>query len=217
MQKKDIIVLGLGIFGAETAKELYKMGHSVLAVDRVKSVINSIVNDVTEAVVADSSDIEALKELEAGKFDIAVVSMSSSLEQMILTVSNLRKLGTKKIIAKADQKIHEEILLKIGADEVVMPNREMAKKTAEKITSPGILDVINVDSEIQLVSVIVNKRFDGKNLLEIDFRNRYGVSVIMIKKNGGRARLVTSPAVILNEGDELVVAGKEKDIIELFS
>jgi len=214
---KDILVLGLGIFGSETAKYLTEMGKAVLAVDKSHKAVNEIKNDVNEAMVADATDPAAMEEIGAGEFDLVVVGMSNSLEAMILAVTNLKKLGVKKIIAKADSVLHAEILLKIGADEVILPDKEVAYKTAEKICNPGIEDMLKIDDSVQLANVTVDEKLDGKSLLELDLRKNYGITVVAVNKNRNKATLVTSPSTIINKGDKLVVAGEEKAILELFS
>jgi trk system potassium uptake protein TrkA len=142
--------------------------------------------------------------------------MSSNFEQALLTLSELKKLGAKHIIAKANRKIHEEILLKIGADEVILPEREMAKRLADRLSRPALMDVLTVEGDITLATVTIPEKMHGKSLLELDLRKNFQISAVMIKKNGAKTNIITNPNLKLNKGDELTVAGREEDIQKAF-
>ncbi len=210
--KQDIAVLGLGIFGYRLATSLFKLGHSVLAVDKNPQIVDQIKEDVTEAVVADVTDHTVLVELSINKFDTVVLGMSNDFEQTILTLADLKKLEVKHIIAKANRKIHEEILFKVGADEVILPEREMAEKLAYKIDRPGIGEMLSIDSDIRLINVNVPEKFDGKTLKEIDLRQNYGLNAIMLKRKGEKAGFITTPEEVLRKDDELLVIGDKSSI-----
>lgn len=210
--KQDVAVLGLGIFGYRLATSLFKLGHSVLAVDKNPQIVDQIKEDVTEAVVADVTDHTVLVELSINKFDTVVLGMSNDFEQTILTLADLKKLEVKHIIAKANRKIHEEILFKVGADEVILPEREMAEKLAYKIDRPGIGEMLSIDSDIRLINVNVPEKFDGKTLKEIDLRQNYGLNAIMLKRKGEKAGFITTPEEVLRKDDELLVIGDKSSI-----
>jgi trk system potassium uptake protein TrkA len=210
--KKDIAVLGLGIFGYRLATSLFKLGHSVLAVDKNPQIVDQIKEDVTEAIVADVTDHSVLVELSIDKFDTVILGMSNDFEQAVLTLADLKKLNVKHIIAKANRKIHEEILFKVGANEVILPEREMADKLAYKIDRPGVGDMLSIDSDISLVNIKVPDKLDGKSLMEIDLRKNYGLNAVMIKRKGEKAGFITTPQEILRKGDELLVIGDKSSI-----
>jgi len=216
MSEKNYAVIGLGIFGYRLAVELFELGNKVLAVDRNRKLVEQIKEKVSEAVVADASDYDALEELKIQDFQTVIVGMSDNLEQLILCVTNLKKLGVEKVIAKANRKIHEEILLKIGADEVVLAEREMAEKLAHKLDRPDILEIIDVDSEVKLVSVKLGKKFAGKTLKDLKLREKYNINAILLKHKDKPIRLITDPNIKFQEGDELYVAGSEKDLYKVF-
>ncbi|MGE4497028.1 MAG: TrkA family potassium uptake protein [Deferribacterales bacterium] len=215
--KKDIAVLGLGIFGFRIATELSRKGHNVLAVDRDKTVVEQIKDNVTEAVIADVTDHGTLTELGIEKFDIVIIGIGSSFEQALLTLADLKKTGCKHVIAKANRKVHEELLLKIGADEVILPEREVAKRLADRISRPDMMEILTVDGEVSLINVAIPARMEGKSLLELDLRKEYQINAVMVKKNGSKTSIITNPNMVLHEGDELIVAGKEEDIIKAFA
>jgi trk system potassium uptake protein TrkA len=215
--KKDIAVLGLGIFGFRIATELTRKGHNVLAVDKDKVIVEQIKDNVTEAIIADVTDHGTLSELGIEKFDIVIIGIGSSFEQALLTLADLKKMGCAHVIAKANRKVHEELLLKIGADEVILPEREVAKRLADRISRPDMMEILTVDGEVSLISVAIPARMEGKTLLELDLRKEYQINAVMIKKNGSKTSIITNPNMKLHEGDELIVAGQEEDIIKVFA
>ena len=216
MSEKNYAVIGLGIFGYRLAVELFELGNNILAVDRNRKLVEQIKEKVTEAVVADASDYDALEELKIQDFKTVIVGMSDNLEQLILCVTNLKKLGVERIIAKANRKIHEEILLKIGADEVVLAEREMAERLAHRISRPDILKIIDVDSEVKLVNVKLGKKFAGKTLKDLKLREKYNINAILLKRKDNPIKLITDPDIRFQEDDELYVAGNEDDIYKIF-
>jgi len=216
MSEKNYAVIGLGIFGHRIAVELFELGNKILAVDRNRKLVEQIKEKVTEAVVADASDYDSLEELKIQDFKTVIVGMSDNLEQLILCVTNLKKLGVERIIAKANRKIHEEILLKIGADEVVLAEREMAERLAHRISRPDILNIIDVDSEVKLINVKLGKKFAGKTLKDLKLREKYNINAILLKRKDTPIKLITYPDIKFQEDDELYVAGNEDDIYRIF-
>lgn len=213
---KDVLVIGLGIFGYELAVKLAKEGLNVLAVDKNTKIINQIKDEVTDALVADAANEEALKELSVDKFDKIILGLSSNFESLILCITYLRKLGAKNIIAKASTNIQKEILLKIGADEVILPEKEIATKLAEKIARPNILDFFELGDETAVATIKVPEKFYNKSLSEIDLRRKHNITAIILIRDG-RAKLIKDASLKLEKGDELVVAGEEDSIKKVFS
>lgn len=217
MKKQDIAVIGLGTFGKELALKLGEMGHNVLAVDIDEKRVNEIKDRVPEAVVADATDIEVLEELRLNNFNIIVLGMSSSFESIVLTLTLLKKLGAKKVYVKANTDIQSEILLKIGADRVILTDKEAAHDLAIKITLPDIHEVLEIDDKINLVEIKIPQKMDGKSLRELDLRKKYNINAFIYKKADGQANLITDASLKLHEGDILLVAGDKDKIIEAFA
>ncbi|MBC7196266.1 MAG: TrkA family potassium uptake protein [Deferribacterales bacterium] len=213
--KKDIAVLGLGIFGSYIAKECYRNGHSVLAVDKNKMVVEQIKDEVTEAICANVTDEDTLKELAINKFDAVVLAMSGNFESLILTLTYLKKMEAKNIICKANTKIQEEILYKIGADSVVLPEQEVAKKVASKINFENFFEMIELEDGLKIADVAANKSLIGKTIKELDLRNRYDLNVLAVKRDGQKLRLMVNPNYKIEEGDELIIAGSEENIFKI--
>ncbi len=214
--KLDIAVIGLGTFGFELAVQLAQNGHGVLAIDIDEKKINAIKDLVSVAVVADVVEEQVLRKLEMEKFDIIIFSMSSALETIILAITHLKKMNAKYIIGKANTRLKKEILLKLGADEVVLPEIATAIRLTDKITHPSILEKFQIDYKNSLLEVKIPERFIGKSLKKLDLRSKHGINVVMLKRNN-ETRIISDPSLLFQEGDELFVIGDEKIIKKIFS
>ncbi len=212
----DIAVIGLGTFGYELAVQLSEHGHDVLAIDKDMEKVNHIKNHVTEAVQADITDIDVLKKLEIDKFDEVIFGMSSALESIILSITLMKKLHVKHIIGKANTFIQKEVLLKIGANEVILPEISTAGRLAERISNPNIMEKFEIDSGQFLIEVKVPKKFDNKNLKELELRKKYGINIIM-KKNNGKMEIISNPSTRLMYNDIILVVGDEKKVHDIFN
>lgn len=212
---KDILVIGLGTFGYALAVKLYNNGNKVMAVDKNEHLINQIKDNVTVALTADVTDLEVLERIDAAKFDYIVLGTSSSLETGVLTLTHLKKLKAKNIIAKANTYLQKEVMIKLGANEVILAENAMAQRLANRITHPNIQEIFTLDDAISLVSVKVPKRMAGKPLKELDLRNKHKISVF-IRKVGNKSEIISNPNIKFNEGDELFVAGEEANIFKIF-
>jgi len=214
--KYDIAIIGLGTFGYELAVELAKHKHNILAIDIDLKKINAIKDLVPVAVQADVTDKDVLKKLEIDKFDKVIFGMSSALETIILSITLMKKMGVKYIIGKANTYMKKEILLKIGADKVVLPEISTAKRLADKITYPSILEQFALDEDNSFIEVEIPKRFIGKTIKELDLRRKYGLNIVMIKTENTKAEIITTPDLVFKEKDIVFVIGNEKEIQRIF-
>jgi len=213
---KDIVVIGLGTFGYELAVQLASKGHNVLAIDKNMEKVNHIKNFVSEAVQADITDIDVLKRLEIQKFDEIIFGMSSALESIILSITLMKKLQVQHIIGKANTLIQKEVLLKIGADEVILPEIATARRLADRISNPNIIEKFEIDSGQYLIEVIVPKKFHNKNLKELELRKKHGINILM-KKNKDKMEIISDPSTKLSTGDIILVVGEEKIVNNIFN
>ncbi len=213
---KDIAVIGLGTFGFEVATKLNEAGHYVMAVDKNMEIVNQIKDKVTLAVQADVTDEEVLKKLDIEKFKTVILGMSSSLETLILAVTHLKKMHLKHVIVKAKTYIQKEILLKVGADEVIQPEVSMAKMLVRKIAYPQVIESLTIDAKNALIEIAVPQKFSGKTLRELDLRKKYGILVILKSDKTGY-NIVSNPELKLFKGEAIYVAGDEKMILKVFS
>lgn len=180
---KSYAIIGLGRFGSRIATRLYQLDEEVLAIDKHEDNVNEVSDSVTRAVVADARNKNVLKSLGVAHCDVAIVALGSDLAASVLTTMNLKSLGVPKVICKAHDETHREILEKLGADKVVIPEHVVADKLARTLTSPDIMEYIDVSDDYGIVEYKAQKAWIGKTIRELNFRARYGVNIIAIKEN----------------------------------
>ncbi len=208
-------ILGLGTFGTKLADSLSDLGNTVLVCDIDPGRIDDMRDKVAEAVIADVSNPEAIKELGVGKFDVIILGMSSHFEDQILALTHLRQEGAKKIIAKATSDVQEKILYRLGADEVIQPEQDVAERLSRRLTWSNIHDILEFKGST-IAEVVVTSKFSGKTLLELDLRKRYNVNALLLRKHGSSQYVPIGPATRLEKGDQMTVFGSRESIIELF-
>lgn len=203
---KSYLVIGLGRFGTEVARRLYELGCEVLALDSSSELVQHISPDVTHAVVADARDKDVLRALGAKNFDCAIVAIGDSLGDSVLATMNVKELGVPKVVCKAYDETHRQVLLKLGADQVVIPEQENACRLARSLSSHNVLDYIELSAEYGIIEVPAPRSWVGKSLMELNVRAKLGVNILAIKRDGG---ITVSPGAdcrILSE-DVMVVLG----------
>ena len=178
---KSYIVIGLGRFGAELATKLYECGEEVLAVDTNESIVDKIADHVTRAVTADARDLDVLEKLGAENFDRAVVAVGSDLAASALITMNLKTLNVPFIMCKAHDDTYREILERLGADRVVLPEREVADKLALGLTHAGVMEYIELSEEFGIVEMEPIDEWIGKSIKDLELRTRYVANVIALR------------------------------------
>jgi len=206
-------VIGLGSFGSNIAKTLYEKGNEVLAVDEDKEKIDEVKNFVSHAVHMDAADKENLQALGIKDMDVVIVSLGPEMEASILTVLYLNEMGTKRIVAKALTEDHAKILESVGATEIIYPEKDMAIKTALKLSCPNVLEYLPLISGFGIQEIAPPEKFIGKNLRELDLRNKYGIQVIAIKELiPEKMTFVPKADFVLKDSDILVIMGEDKQL-----
>ena len=202
----SFVVIGLGLFGSSVARQLCALGAEVLAIDVHPELVQQISSDVTNAVVADARDADVLRALGAHECECAVVAIGDDLAGSVLATMNLKELGIKHIVCKAHDEVHRKVLEKLGADKVVIPEKEVADKLARSLTSHNVLDFIELSSDYGIVEIPAPKSWVGKNLKGLDVRAKLGVNIIAIERNG---KVSVSPRAefLIEKNDILVVLG----------
>jgi len=208
---KTFLVIGLGRFGVNVAAKLHELGNEVMVIDENPELVQRISNRVTHAVVGDARDEEVLESLGAKNFDCAVVAIGENLAASILITLNLKSLGVPQVICKAKDEQQKKALEKIGADRVLIPEREMGLKLAQKLTSTSVLDYIELSGEYGIAEIRTPKVWIGKNLRDINVRAKYGVTVIAQRK-GEEIMVSLDPDTALQEKDVLVVIGSNDQL-----
>lgn len=211
MSKKQFLIIGLGRFGSSIAKTIYELGHDVLAIDKDEEKVQEISDYVTHAVQMDSTDESILKTLGVTNFDVAVVTIGSNLQDSVMATLILKELGVKYIIVKANNELHAKVLTKIGADKVVLPERDMGTRVAHNLVSSNILDYIELSEEYSILEIEAIKEWFNKSLKEIEIRKKHGINVVAIKR-GEKVNISPSAEDIIKENDVLVALGSAKDL-----
>jgi trk system potassium uptake protein TrkA len=210
---KRVVVVGLGIFGFHIARELYEKGMEVIAVDKSKEVIQKIKDSCSKAVVADAREKEVLEAIGIQEDDTVIVSFGEDLSASTLLTLHLKELNVKRIIVKAPSEDHKRILQKVGATEVIIPEREMAAKVARSLISPNVIDYIPVSEDYNISEIAPPASFIGKSIAELNLRKRYHIEVIAIRDVlSDRITLVPQASSVIKDSDILVVIGKDPDI-----
>ena len=214
MKKRlKIAVIGLGSFGSEVVKTLFSLGHEVLAIDNQKDLVQAIQPYATIAVTLDATDKEALEEAGVANMDVCIISVGESMETSILATLYVKELGVPRVIVKAINETHATIMKKIGADEIINPERDMAVRVAYKVASKNVFDITHFEGGFSFLEIKAPEEFVGKTLLESKIRNKYGVFVVAIKKQGEeKPIIVPNPEMVIEEGDNLILLGSKEAI-----
>ena len=207
-QDQEYVVIGLGRFGGGLAETLVELGHNVLGVDSNPKAVQSFANRLTHVVEADSTDIDAMRQVGVGDFGTAVVSIGTEVEASILTTAVLVDLAVPRIVAKAVSEPHGRILERVGAHRVVFPEHDMGVRVGHSLAG-AMIDYFQLDPGFALVETRAPRELVGKSLAQAEVRRRFGITVVCIKHEGGAFTYAT-PDTVVEEGDILVVAGETK-------
>ena len=203
-KKKTYAVFGLGRYGMAVAQELVENGMEVLAVDSDQNIVNDAVAILPVCKCADVTDSEVIERLGIGHIDTVIVCMASNLEASVMAVTLCKEAGVKNVIAKCGNQMHQKILLKIGADQVVFPEHESGIRLAKNILSSGFIDMISLSKDVSIVEIDVKDAWIGKNLVELNLRKKHGFNVVAIKKNG-QVNVNIHPEQIMDADTTLIV------------
>jgi len=210
---KHFAVIGLGNFGFYAARALFEDGNEVVAIDTDKSRVQAVDPYSTEAVVLDATDKEALKSLGLENMDGVIVSTGTKISTSILICLHLHEIGARKILAKALDDDHGKILKRVGATEIIHPERDMALRISRGLSRPNVLDFIPLADEFDLIQVGPPGEFIGKSLKELNLRAKYNVHIIAIKELVPENFVLVPPAsFVIKDSDIMIILGKSEDI-----
>jgi trk system potassium uptake protein len=210
-RRDQFLVVGLGRFGGALAEDLVAHGHEVLGVDEDPKLVQGYAQKLTHVVEADSTDMDAMRQLGAADFKVAVVAIGTEVEASILTTSVLVDLGIPRIVAKAISEPHGKILSRVGAHRVVFPERDMGLRVARSLAGRDVIDYMELDPGFVLVETKAPPELVGKTLAEAEVRRRFGLTVVSVKSKDKPATYAT-PETRIEEGDILVVAGETRRV-----
>ncbi len=211
-----VVVIGLGIFGFNIVKELYENGFEVIAIDKNKEAVQRARDLSTKAILADGMDREIMEQIGIQEDDVVIVSFGEDLAAATLITLHLRQMKVKTIIVKAPNEEHKLILEKVGATEVMIPEKEIAHKVAKSLISPNVIDYLPLSDDYMIFELAPPNAFLGKSIAQLQLRSRYHIEVIAVRDVvSDKLQMVPRADFVIKDGDVLVVVGKEKDIQQI--
>ena len=212
---KSILLIGLGRFGKHVAMKLNALNHQVMAVDSDEERVNAVLPYVTNAQIGDSTNEEFLSSLGIRNFDACIVAIGDSFQNSLETASLLKELGAKYVFARAATDVQEKFLLRNGADEVVYPEKQLAAWTAIRCSSNHILDYVELNEDYSIYELSVPEEWQGKTVMQLDLRKKYGINILSVRENGTLNMEVT-PDTVLTADKTVLVLGRYKSIQKCF-
>ena len=203
-KKKTYAVFGLGRYGTAVAKELVENGMEVIAIDRNQGIVNEVAAFLPICKCADITDPEVIKRLGISEIDTVIVSMANNLESSVMAITLCKEVGVKTVIAKCADKMHQKIMLRVGADEVVFPEEESGIRLAKNLLSSGFIDMLSLSDDVSIVEIDVKDEWVGKNLVELNLRKKYGFNIVAIR-TGEKVNVNIDPMAALKSDSTLIV------------
>lgn len=201
---KTYAVFGLGRYGLAVARELVGNGKEVIAVDMSQRIVNDVAAYLPVCKCADVTDAEVISRLGIGNIDTVIICMAGNLEASVMAVTLCKEAGVNTVIAKCANEMHQKILLRVGADQVVFPENESGIRLAKNLLSSGFIDMISLSKDVSMVEIDVRSEWIGKNLIELNLRKKYGFNVVALKK-GEKVNVNINPEQVLDANTTLIV------------
>ena len=211
---RSMLVIGIGRFGKHLAMKLAELGNEVLIIDKDEEAINKVAPFVTSAQIGDCMEEEVMRSLGVRNFDVCFVCISENFQSSLEITSMLKELGAKFVVSKADRDIHAKFLLKVGADEIIYPERDMARRAAMRYSAKNAYDYIELAPDYALMEMQIPQSWEGKTIIDLDVRNKFGVNIIGIKRTS-KVEPITDARHVFEEAEHILVAGSKRDIVRL--
>ena len=211
---KTYAVFGLGRYGIAVARELVEHGMEVIAVDTDERIVSDAAAHLPVCKCADVTDPEVISRLGIGNIDTVIVCMASSLEASVMAITLCKEVGVKTVIAKCGNELHQKILLRVGADQVVFPENESGVRLARNLLSSGFIDMISLSKDVSMVEIDVKDEWIGKNLIELNLRKKYGFNIVAIK-SGDNVNVNITPEQVLDPEMTLIVIANTAKLSKL--
>ena len=212
---KSILLIGAGRFGRHIAMKLSELGHEVMALDKNEERVDAVLPYTVGAQIGDGTNETLLSTLGVSSYDACIVAIGDDFLSSLQTVSLLRELGARQVIARASTGVQEKFLLRNGADEVVYPEKQLGTWTAIRCTSDHILDYIELDGEYAIFELMPPDEWDGRTILQLDIRRMHGINILAMRENG-KLNMKITPDTVISRGKSMLVLGHEKAIHRCF-
>ncbi len=213
---RSMLVIGAGRFGKNLAIKLTELHNEVMLIDVDGESIEKLQPFVTRAQIGDCMDIDVLNELGVRNFDVCFVCISDNFQSSMEITSMLKELGAAYVVAKSDSDSHTNLLKKIGADDVVCPERDMAQRTAVRYSAKGAFDYIQLSPEYAIMEIEVPENWVGKNVRELNVRTIHHVNIIGVRNENHVIPLISADYVFNAQG-HIIIAGEQKDILKMLN
>lgn len=213
-KKKTYAVFGLGRYGMAVANELVQNGMEVIAVDVNQNIVNDAAAVLPICKCADVTDLEVINRLGIGEIDTVIISMASNLEASVMAVTLCKEVGVKTVVVKCANEMHQKILLRVGADKVVFPEKESGIRLAKNMLSSGFIDTLVLSKEISIVEINIKKAWVDKSLIELNLRKKYGLNILAIRTDKD-VIVDFEPSIILKEEMTLIVLANTNKLSKL--
>lgn len=214
MKKQTYAVFGLGRYGIAVAKELVDNGMEVIAVDTNERIVNDAVGILPVCKCADITDAEVFSQLGISNVDVVIIAMASNLEASVMAVTLCKEAGVKTVIAKCANEMHQKILKRVGADQVVFPENESGVRLAKNLLSSGFIDMISLSKDVSMIELDVRDKWVGKNLIELNLRKKYSINVVAVRV-GEKVEVGISPEQPLTRDMKLIVIANTAKLAKL--
>lgn len=214
MKKQTYAVFGLGRYGIAVAKELVDNGMEVIAVDTNERIVNDAVGILPVCKCADITDAEVFSQLGIANVDVVIIAMASNLEASVMAVTLCKEAGVKTVIAKCANEMHQKILKRVGADQVVFPENESGVRLAKNLLSSGFIDMISLSKEVSMIELDVRDEWVGKNLIDLNLRKKYSINVVAVRV-GEKVEVGISPEQPLTRDMKLIVIANTSKLAKL--
>lgn len=213
-KKEEFAVIGLGRFGTAVARTLLERGHAVAGIDRDRNAVQLLADELTEALILDATDEDALRSVDIALYDAVVVAISDNFEDELLATLTLKQLGVRRVVGVASDERQRTILLKIGADDVVMPESDTGHRLGLLLALPNLIDRLTLGKEHSIAELHIPKAFADRTVQQIDLSTQYAVTLLAVKRE---AQLIMAPPAdfLLWSDDLMVVIGKDEDVRRL--
>ena len=211
---KSILIIGIGRFGKHLALDFMELGNEVMVVDQDEAVLEGLTSHVTSVQIGDCKDENVMHSLGVNNFDLCFVTVSSDFQSSLEITSLLKECGAKYVVAKADRDIHAKFLLRNGADEIIYPERDMARKASRRFSARNAFDYLELTAEYAMFEIQTPASWVGKNLRELAVRTKYGINVIATKADM-KVTPLTKADYVFKQDEHLVITGNQKEVVKV--
>ena len=211
---KNILIIGFSRFGHHLCDFLNEQGDALMVVDKDESRVSDLVYSNINVEIGDCTDPAVIKSLGVGDFDLVFVCIGTSFQDSLEITSLVKEAGAKCVISKANTNIHAKLLKRVGADEIIHPDRDMAERIARKYSMDHVFDYIEIEGDYSMAEIIPMKEWIGKTVVEVNVREKYHINIICVKGPKG-SKVIIPPTYVFNEEEHLLVVGQDEDVAAL--